>query len=102
MAAILIHRCSVRVVRRHGWSWGEDPQRLVRAIVRDLPALLAERLAALLHEEDNRELIAPIRLRIPVRIGELSGRVTAVAEAPRGEVWQPSASFGRPNLRIRC
>ena len=95
MAAILIHRCSVRVVRRHGWSWGEDPQRLVRAIVRDLPALLAERLAALLHEEDNRELIAPIRLRIPVRIGELSGRVTAVAEAPRGEVWQPSASFGR-------
>jgi hypothetical protein len=95
VAAILIHRCSVRLVRRHGWSWGEDPQRLVRSIVRDRPALLAERLAALFPEEEDRELSAPVRLRIPVHIGELSGRAAAVAEAPRGEVWQPSASFGR-------
>jgi hypothetical protein len=95
VAAILIHRCSVRLVRRHGWSWGEDPQRLVRAIVRDLPALLAERLAALWPDEDDREVGAPVRLRIPIRIGELSRRAAAVAEAPGGEVWQPSASFAR-------
>jgi hypothetical protein len=94
VAAILIHRCSVRLVRRHGWSWGEDPQQLVRSIVRDLPALLAERLAALWPDEDDRELSAPVRLRIPIRIGELAGRAAAVAQAPRGEIWQSSASFG--------
>jgi hypothetical protein len=95
VAAILIHRCTVRLVRRDGWSWGEDPQRLARAIVRDLPALLAEKLAALFPGEDDRELTAPTRLHIPVRIGELSARATAAVEPGRGEVWRPSASFTR-------
>ncbi|MET8180686.1 hypothetical protein [Streptomyces sp. NPDC005336] len=47
---ITVHRCTVTVVRRGGWSWGPDPRGLVRQVVDALPELLAdhfaERLAA--------------------------------------------------------
>ncbi|MFF7655295.1 hypothetical protein ACFZCY_36630 [Streptomyces sp. NPDC007983] len=49
-ADITVHRCTVTVVRRGGWSWGPDPRGLVRQVVDSLPELLAdhfaERLAA--------------------------------------------------------
>ena len=72
MPEIVIHRCQLRVVRRGGWSWGEDPKGMIRGIVGKLPALLAERLGALFAEEDAREYAAPVRLRLPVRLSELS------------------------------
>jgi hypothetical protein len=68
---ILIHRCTLRVVRRSGWGWGEDPKQLVQELVRNFPALLARKLTALLPDEDGQEFASPIRLRIPVRITEL-------------------------------
>ncbi|MFD8553063.1 hypothetical protein ACFV08_16045, partial [Streptomyces fradiae] len=39
---ITVHRCTVTVVRRGGWSWGPDPRGLVQQVVDTLP----ERLAA--------------------------------------------------------
>jgi hypothetical protein len=70
---IVIRRCQLRVVRRGGWSWGEDPKGMIHGIVGKFPAVLAERLAALFPEEEAREFAAPVRLRLPVRLSELSG-----------------------------
>ena len=71
MRAILIHRCRLRLVRRRGWSWGPDPSALLQAALGALPALLASALAGLWPEEDEREIVAPVRLRVPLRVSEL-------------------------------
>ena len=42
---ITVHRCTVTVVRRGGWSWGPDPRGLVRHVVDALPELLADHFA---------------------------------------------------------
>lgn len=42
---ITVHRCSVTVVRRGGWSWGPDPRALVRNVIDTLPELLADHFA---------------------------------------------------------
>ncbi|MCG0288581.1 hypothetical protein [Streptomyces sp. PSAA01] len=42
---ITVHRCTVTVVRRGGWSWGPDPRGLVQRVVDSLPELLADHFA---------------------------------------------------------
>lgn len=71
MPEILIHRCRLRVLRHGGWSWGPDPRGLLQAAVRALPALLAAALADLYPGEDDREIAAPVRLRLSVGRSEL-------------------------------
>ena len=73
MTEILIHHCTLRLVRRAGWSWGAEPKRLVDAVIAAFPALLARKLAELWPDADEREFAMPVRLRIPVRLSELSG-----------------------------
>lgn len=80
MAEILIHRCTLRVVRRGGWSWGPDPRSIAQEAVRILPQLLAKKLSELLpDEEEDREMAAPLRLRLSVRMSELVGGPAAQA-----------------------
>jgi hypothetical protein len=83
VADILIHRCTLRVVRRGGWSWGPDPKRLMQEVVRILPVLLAQKLAELLASSEDAEFAAPLRVRLPLRLNELIGESTAsrVSEA---------------------
>jgi hypothetical protein len=71
MTEIVIQHCKIRIVRRGGWSWGADPQRLLQSAVRALPALIAARLAEMWPGEAEREITAPIRVTVPVRIAEL-------------------------------
>jgi len=70
---VVIHRCTLRIVRRDGWSWGPDPRRLLNGAVNALPTLLAHRLAGLWpdEEETDYEIAAPISIRVPVRMDEL-------------------------------
>lgn len=72
MPDVVIQRCTLRVVRRGGWSWGADPKRLVRDAIDAIPILIAERLAELLKERlGDLEVTQPIRIRVPVRLDEL-------------------------------
>ncbi len=71
MTEVVVHRCTLRVVRRGGWSWGADPRRLLRGVLEAVPALVAARLAELLAEAAEGEISEPVRIRVPVRLAEL-------------------------------
>jgi hypothetical protein len=87
-ADILIHHCSLRIARRHGWSWGPDARALLRAALQRLPEMLAMRLAESWPEQLECEVVAPLRLRLSVRMEELlelgagSGAGPAAGGAP--------------------
>jgi len=71
MTDVLIRHCTLRIVRRDGWSWGAEPRRLLRGAVEALPALLAERLAEALPPGLEGEVRQPLVLRVPVREKDL-------------------------------
>ncbi|MGW0809028.1 hypothetical protein [Nonomuraea sp. NPDC002799] len=75
---ITVHRCVVRVVRRGGWSWGPDPQSLVRQVLDALPDLLAERFDEhLAGEGPDLEITEPVRLTVRLARGAGNGLVPA-------------------------
>ncbi|MGW3562465.1 hypothetical protein ACWDSL_00920 [Streptomyces sp. NPDC000941] len=69
---ITVHRCTVTVVRRGGWSWGPDPRGLVRQVVDALPELLADHFAErLAGDGPDVEITEP--LTVTVRQGRPGG-----------------------------
>ncbi len=71
MAEVIIHRCTLRVVRRRGWSWGPVPQQLLKAAVAALPFLIARKLGELFPDDTNTEISERVRLTIPIKLSEL-------------------------------
>ena len=71
MADLIISRCTLRIVRRRGWSWGPEPQLLLKAAVAALPLLIARRLGDLFTDVDDAEITEPVRLSIPIKLSEL-------------------------------
>src|SRR5262249_45109810 len=71
MATVVIHHCKLRIVRRHGWAWGAEPQRLLQSAVHILPELLARQLAGLWDDEVQSDITVPVCLTIPVRLSDL-------------------------------
>ncbi len=71
MNAIRIRHCRLRVVRRGGWSWGANPRGLLNQVTQRLPRWLMETLAAQLADCAPDATIANLRVRVPVRLGEL-------------------------------
>lgn len=71
MTEIVIHRCTLRLVRRNGWAWGSDPRQLLAGAVQALPGLIASRLGELWPEGTEAEIAAPVRIRVPLRLSEL-------------------------------
>ena len=69
MAELIIHRCTLRLVRRQGWSWGPEPQRLLKTAVAALPLLIARKLVELLPDDEAE--ISEVRLTIPIKLSEL-------------------------------
>jgi len=64
MADIVIRRCTLRVIRHGGWSWGADRRGLVDRVVGLVPELVAARLAELFGDDEEVEIAEPVRLRI--------------------------------------
>ena len=72
MADVLIRHCSIRVVRRGGWSWGAEPRALLDRVMLQVPNLIATELERLFPDDDyEREIAAPVRLRIPLSLAML-------------------------------
>ena len=84
-ADILIHRCTLRIARRGGWSWGANPRGLLKAAMQRLPELIAARLGELWPAQDERQIAAPLRLRVSLSLDELlalTGHAAGDAHAP--------------------
>lgn len=64
MTEILIDHCTLRLVRRGGWSWGPDPKRLLEEAVGSLPDLLARALEGCFDEAEDRTCEAPVCIRV--------------------------------------
>ncbi|HEY9284394.1 MAG TPA: hypothetical protein VIP46_13140, partial [Pyrinomonadaceae bacterium] len=78
MVEVVIHRCTLRVVRRGGWGWGPEPRKLLQGALNALPGLIARQLGQLWPDGCERDFAAPISIRVPLSMGEL---LAAAAEA---------------------
>jgi hypothetical protein len=97
MPDVIINRCTLRVVRRGGWNWGPEPQKLLEGVIRVFPDLLARKLAELLPDEDESEIVSTIRVRIPLRMSEL---MSLAAELPTGAQLISGSPVSRLETRI--
>ncbi|GHH66634.1 hypothetical protein GCM10017673_12510 [Streptosporangium violaceochromogenes] len=58
---VVVHRCTVTVVRHGGWSWGPEPRSLVHRVVNTLPDLLAQHFGEhLTGEGPDVEIAGPV------------------------------------------
>lgn len=83
-ADITIRHCRLRLTRRGGWCWGPDPRALLRAAFKHLPLLIGERLAEMWPAHADANLVAPLRLRIALRLDELCALAVASDSASAG------------------
>jgi len=61
---ILIEHCTLRVVRRHVWSWGLPPERLLENALRLLPDRLAAKLEGMFTDGSERIYETPLRIHL--------------------------------------
>jgi hypothetical protein len=71
MSDILIRHCTIRIVRTGGWAWGKEPRALLGRALDRLPALIAEEMERLWPGDAEREISAPVRMRMPISLAEL-------------------------------
>lgn len=71
MPELTILHCTLRIIRRGGWSWGPAPRALLDSVVRTLPALIARELERLFPGELDTEIATAVRIRVRCRLQEL-------------------------------
>ena len=81
MPDVTIHHCTLRIVRRGGWSWGAAPDTLLQSAIKVLPELIARELGHYWTDEDDHEIAAPVRISIPVHLNELLAIGSAASHA---------------------
>jgi hypothetical protein len=84
-----IERCTVRVVRRGGWSWGPDPARLLEAVKRALPGLIARQLEAGFPEGADLDLRQPLRVSVRAKLADLLALQTGAERSAPGDARLP-------------
>lgn len=87
MVDIVINRCTLRLVRHGGWSWGPNPHKLREAATKLLPELIARKLADLFEDDEDIEITQPVRLAVKVKLADLlcnSGAFTAEGSKQSG------------------
>ncbi|MFV2120125.1 hypothetical protein ACE14D_17460 [Streptomyces sp. Act-28] len=89
---VTVHRCTVTVLRRGGWSWGPDPRGLVRQVIDALPELLADHFARqLTGDGPDVEITEPVTVTVRPGGPGWPGRAHApteihIAPVPTAEV----------------
>jgi hypothetical protein len=70
---IVVRRCTVRVVRHGGWSWGPHPRRLVDQVLAALPGLIEAHLAGLAPDgtPEDVEITEPVRIAVALTLADL-------------------------------
>ena len=81
MPDVTIHRCTLRIVRHGGWSWGAAPNTLLQSAIKVLPELIARELGQYWTEEDDHEIAAPVHISIPIHLNELLAIGSAASHA---------------------
>jgi hypothetical protein len=95
MANVVINHCTLRVRRRNGWSWGSEPRELLDAAMRSLPELLAQHFASLWPDDADVEISTPLKIRIPIGLGELGVLPRQVLDYSTHETSSHYAGLGR-------
>ncbi len=83
-ADIQIEHCTLRITRCGGWSWGADTRALLQAALQRMPAMLGARLAASWPDQHDLEVVAPLRLRLSVRMDDLLALAAGEEQAGAG------------------
>ena len=94
MPDVIVQRCTLRMVRAGGWSWGRAPDELVEAALEALPELI-EAACAGLEDHDDLEIAAPARITARVSMGELERRGPEALRAALTEGLSAAARAGR-------
>jgi hypothetical protein len=71
---VTINRCTLRIVRHGGWSWGASPEKLLQSAIKSLPELIARALGqfwTIEGDDDDEEIAAPVRISVPIHLNEL-------------------------------
>jgi hypothetical protein len=94
---IEVRSCTVRVVRRDGWSWGPDPRRLLNDVLAAAPQLIENALATALPEGASGEVREPIQVRVPLRRADLRAfaREGPAMRAPSRDVQHVETTLAR-------
>jgi hypothetical protein len=104
---VVVRRCTVRVVRHGGWSWGPQPRRLVDQVLAALPGLIAGRLGDLAPDgAPDVEISEPVRIVVSLTLADLlAGRFDPLRHAALAAepLLKPSLASGpaRPKTPIR-
>lgn len=71
MEQIRIRHCKLRVLRKGGWSWGREPQKLIAAGSKTLPEIITRKILEKLATLGINQHYSHIRIRCPIKLGEL-------------------------------
>lgn len=102
MPTFVIHHCTLRVVRRGGWAWGEDPRRLLKDAVHFLPALVTTKLLQLWPDETDHEIAAPLQIVVPVRLSDLLATVETATGATAATIPAEGILEGSVDRAVRA
>jgi hypothetical protein len=100
VADVIVHRCTVRLVRAGGWGWGRAPHELVDAALEALPELVEAAVAGLPDGGPDAEAEI-VHMSAPVSLAELEERGgealrVAVADALAAPPRPPAGAVSEP------